>query len=74
MADVMVIAIFMAFIGFNGIITDQLHQIENLAAGVEVLTTNNSGILSGFWFFTAFVLISLLVSQRLHSTSKGNKT
>ncbi len=67
MADVMVIAIFMAFIGFNGIITDQLHQIENLAAGVEVLTTNNSGILSGFWFFTAFVLMSLLVSQKLQA-------
>jgi hypothetical protein len=71
MADVMVIAIFMAFIGFNGIITDQLHQMEGLAASVEVLSTNNSGILTGFWFFTSFVLMSLLVSQRLQSGRLG---
>lgn len=66
MADVMVVAIFMAYIGFNGIITDQLHQIEDLAGTVEVITTNNSGILAGFWFFTAFVLMGLLISQKLH--------
>ena len=59
MADVMVVAIFMAYIGFNGIITDQLQQIESLSGSMEVITTNNSGILSGFWFFTAFVLLGL---------------
>jgi hypothetical protein len=67
MADVMVIAIFMAYIGFNGIIAGQLNQLESLAGGVDVLTTNESGILAGLWFFTAFVILSLIISQKLHS-------
>jgi hypothetical protein len=70
MADVMVIAIFMAFIGFNGIVSGQLGQIESLASSVEVLTTNHSGILAGFFFFTGFVLMSLMISQKLHVSTQ----
>jgi len=65
MADVMVIAIFMAFIGFNGIVTGQLKQIENMAGNIEVFTTNYSNIMTGFFFFTGFVLIGLILAQKL---------
>lgn len=68
MADVFVIAIIMAFIGFEGIITDQLNQLDNVSTSVDVLTTNNSSILFGFYAFTAFVIISLSVSLRLHKS------
>jgi hypothetical protein len=66
MADVMVIAIFMAFIGFNGIVSGQLQQLESLSGTFEVFTTNYSNIMAGFFFFTGFVLLGLLLAQKLH--------
>lgn len=65
MADVMVIAIFMAYIGFSGIITEQLRQLESIALDVDVLTTNRSSLQTGFYLFTSFVILSLLISHRL---------
>lgn len=67
MADVMVIAIFMAYIGFSGIISEQLIQIESFLPGVDTLTTNESNLKIGFYTFTAFVLLSLLSSHKLHN-------
>lgn len=65
MADVMVIAIFMSYIGFSGIITEQLKQIEVITLNMEVLTTNKSSLMTGFYFFTGFALLSLLISHKL---------
>lgn len=65
MADVMVVAIFMAYIGFSGILTEQLHQLESLSSKMEVLTTNKSSLQTGFFAFTAFVLLSLLTTHKL---------
>ena len=65
MADVMVIAIFMAYIGFSGIITEQLKQIEKITPTLDLLTTNNSNLRTGFFLFTAFAILSLLVSHKL---------
>jgi len=65
MADVMVVAIFMAYIGFTGIVTDQLKQLESSLTSIEVLTTNKSNLLIGFYAFTAFVILSLIVSYTL---------
>jgi hypothetical protein len=65
MADVMVIAIFMSYIGFSGIITEQLNQIESITSSLEVLTTNKSSLLTGFFFFTAFAIFSLSISQKI---------
>jgi hypothetical protein len=68
MADVMVIAIFMSYIGFSGIITEQLKQIEGIASSLEILTTNKSNLLTGFYFFTSFAIFSLSISQKIEST------
>jgi hypothetical protein len=65
MADVMVIAIFMSYIGFSGIISEQLEQIEAIAGNIDILTTNRSSLLSGFFCFTSFALLSLLISHKL---------
>lgn len=65
MADVMVIAIFMAYIGFTGIITEQLKQIEKITPTLDLLTTNKSNLRTGFFLFTAFAILSLLVSHKL---------
>lgn len=65
MADVMVITIFMAYLGFGGILTEQLNQIESVMKNMEIITTNNSSLLVGFYFFTAFTLLSLLTSHKI---------
>ena len=68
MADVFVIALFMAYLGFDGLITEQLNQIGNLTSSSAILTTNNSGLLFGFYAFTGFVLFSLFISQKVKSS------
>lgn len=65
MADVMVVAIFMAYIGFTGIIAEQLRQLETIAQTIDILTTNQSSLLTGFYTFTAFALLSLVISHKL---------
>jgi len=42
MADVMVVAMFMTYIGFNGIITNQLGQLSSSVQELEILTTNGT--------------------------------
>ncbi len=70
MADVMVIAIFMAYIGFSGILTEQLSHLGGLAKSVEILTTNQTQLQIGFFLFTAFAVMSLLISHRMQYSLK----
>jgi hypothetical protein len=65
MADVMVVAIFMAYIGFSGIIGEQLAQLDSITENMEILTTNQSCLLIGFYTFTSFAVLSLLISHKL---------
>lgn len=65
MADVMVVAIFMAFIGFNGVINSQLTQLAAFSGNVELFTTNNSVLQTGFYLFTAYCLTGLLLSAAI---------
>lgn len=65
MADVMVVAIFMAFIGFSGIISEQLKDLESITTYVDMMTTNASSLQIGFFLFTSFAILSLLVSHKL---------
>jgi hypothetical protein len=63
MADVMVVAIFMAFIGFDGIIGNQLDQLTESAKPVKIFTTNGTRLLGGFYLFLLFCVSSLLLSE-----------
>lgn len=65
MADVMVVAIFMAYIGFSGILTEQLQQIQGLSSKIELLTTNESKLQIGFYAFAMFAVLGLLLSSKL---------
>jgi hypothetical protein len=62
MADVMVIAIFMAYIGFSGLVGSELGSLRRANTALEVLTTNGTTLAPGFFLFLGFVLASLLVS------------
>jgi uncharacterized membrane protein YtjA (UPF0391 family) len=71
MADVLVIAIFMAYVGFRGLVASQLQQIGSLASGVETLTTNGTALQPGFYLFLGFVLVSLVLSHMLGNSVSG---
>ncbi len=72
MADVMVVAIFMAYIGFSGIISSQLQDLENITDYVELVTTNASSLQIGFYLFTTFALLSLLVSHKMQFSKRSS--
>lgn len=59
MADVMVVAIFMAFIGFNGVVNSQLGDLKDYVTSIHILTTNNSSLEVGFYLFTGYCLLGL---------------
>ncbi len=67
MADVLVVAMFMAYIGFDGLVSSQLRGLARVddAASTQVLTTNGTALEPGFYLFLAFVLVSLLLSTVL---------
>ena len=69
MADVMVIAIFMAYIAFNGMIDNQWELVSRGAAsaGVDVLTSNGTALQLGFYMFLAFCIFSLFISTIMES-------
>jgi hypothetical protein len=75
MADVLVIAIFMAYIGFSGLVGSQLGTLTRTAKAVEVLTTNGTTLAPGFFLLLGFVLASLLLSTVLEKRiGEGHST
>jgi hypothetical protein len=62
MADVMVVAIFMAYIGFNGIVTSQLGHLSSAEQEVVILTTNATSLQPGFYLFLTYTLLALYFS------------
>ncbi len=62
MADVMVVAIFMAYIGFNGIIASQFDQLKSFCKGMEILTTNGTSLQPGYYLFLTYTLLALFLS------------
>lgn len=65
MADVMVVAIFMAYIGFNGVVSSQLNNLSEAAKPVEIFSTNGTQLVGGFYLFLMFCISSLLLSEAL---------
>ncbi len=62
MADVMVVAIFMAYIGFNGIITSQFGQLSKAGQELVILTTNGTSLQPGYYLFLTYTLLALFLS------------
>ena len=62
MADVYVIAIFMAYIGFQGILDNQLSILNVNTESLVSISTNKTSLQPGFLLFIGFVLFSLLLS------------
>jgi hypothetical protein len=65
MADVMVVAIFMSYIGFNGILNDQMADLNLHTDGFTSIATNHTSLQPGYLIFITFVMFSLFLSQSL---------
>ena len=66
MADVMVLAIFMSFVAFNGVIGSALDGLRSVPNVHQVLIpTDSSRILPGYYLFIGFCLASIILSKKL---------
>lgn len=65
MADVAVVAIFMAYVGFKGILDNQLKYLDFQTESLTSITTNLTALQPGFILFLAFVLYGLALSEIL---------
>jgi hypothetical protein len=66
MADVMVLAIFMSFVAFNGVIGSGLEGLRGMQSVNQVdFPTNASKILPGFYLFVGFCVSSIVLSKKL---------
>ncbi len=72
MADVMVVAIFMAYIGFNGIVGSQMDNLSRSSQSIEILTTNGTHLTGGFYLFLCFCLASLFLSSAITRKPKDS--
>ncbi len=73
MADVMVVAIFMAYIGFNGIITSQLGHLNSTGQELVILTTNATSLQSGYYLFLTYTLLALFLPGFLTRKPPGGQ-
>jgi uncharacterized membrane protein (DUF485 family) len=70
MADVLVVALFMAYIGFSGLISSQLSHLQQATKHIEVLTTNGTTLQVGFFLFLSFCLAGLVLSAVLEKQAE----
>jgi hypothetical protein len=68
MADVMVVAMFMAYIGFNGIINSQFGQLRSSVQELVLVTTNGTSLQAGFYLFMTYTLAALFLTSFLTRT------
>jgi Paraquat-inducible protein A len=65
MADVTVVAIFMAYIGFNGILQSQMGYLNMHSDAFTSIATNQTSLQPGYIIFVTFVIFGLTLSQIL---------
>ena len=71
MADVKVVAIFMAYIGFKGILDSQLSSLNLQTDSLASISTNETTLQPGFILFVAFVLFGLVLSLILQKITSA---
>ena len=74
MADVNVVAIFMAYIGFKGILDSQLTNLNMKTDSLASISTNETTLQPGFILFLAFVLFGLVLSVILQKITTLNSS
>jgi hypothetical protein len=62
MADVMVVSIFMSYLGLDGVVDTQLRRLVKESEPINVITTNGTELQVGFFLFLGFVASSFILS------------
>ena len=70
MADVFVVAIFMSYIGFYGLVSSQLGDMERHTDSFTLDTINYSSLAPGIIFFTLYCIFSIMMSSIVHRQEK----
>ena len=70
MADVMVVSIFMAYIGLDGVVSHELKTLEESSAPINVITSNGTHLEVGFFLFLGFVFTSFVLAILVERTRR----
>ena len=73
MADVFVVSIFMAYLGLDGVVNNELKHLEGRSDPVNIITTNGTHLEVGFFLFLGFVFTSFLLAY-LVENKKANES
>jgi hypothetical protein len=73
MADVMVVAIFMSYVAFDGILDTQLKLVEFKEEQMTSIATNLTSLQPGFILFIMYVLYGLILAAILKNMLKLEK-
>ncbi len=72
MADVFVVAIFMSYIGFYGLLNSQLGAMAGTSESMTIETVNYSKFSPGIIFFTMYCIFSIVLSMMIHRRKWNN--
>lgn len=70
MADVMVVSIFMSYLGLDGVVDNELGRLVEESAPINVITMNGTELQVGFFLFLGFVAASFILSILVEHTRK----
>ena len=70
MADVLIIAIFMSYIGLNGVIATQFGKLHSADSEIVLLTTNGTSLQPGFYLFLSYAILALFLTEFLPHEEK----
>lgn len=68
MTDVQVVAILMAYIGFNGMVSTQFDVIRKTIPQFNLISTNDTTLQIGFYIFFCYVVLAMLLSLMIEKT------
>lgn len=65
MTDVQIVAIMMAYIGFNGMVKSQFNTLKESIPQFELISTNDTTLQIGFYIFLTYVILSMFLSSMI---------
>lgn len=65
MTDVQIVAIMMAYIGFNGMVTSQFKTLSAYVPQVVLVSTNDTTLQIGFYLFLTYAVLAMFFSNMI---------
>jgi hypothetical protein len=71
MTDVQIVAILMAYIGFNGMVTTQFNVMRQALPRFDLISTNDTTLQIGFYIFLCYVILAMVLSEVMERKMKN---